>query len=252
MEMSSSDTTVDNSTAVLWTKIGFIVVSFVEAMVAGMIPTWSSSCRESPKILGIANSFAGGVFLAIAFMHITPEMIETWNTLPQNSTTLADGTVITNEKVFPLPELMIFCGYTFILIIDKVLFDTHALFEHDHDGEHDHNDPAEQQFEVSVKASMAKSASMAASGDPADLKKSRIEEKEDMNGAMKSYLNPHDRFATRMKASMRGSNAAAENGDGEQQNLFVDKSNVDLERQGEGKSYKCYYHMPSLCLVPDD
>ena len=87
-----------------------------------MIPTWSSSCRESPKVLGIANSFAGGVFLAIAFMHITPEMIETWDGLPVN-----EG----KEKIFPLPELLIFCGYTFILVIDKVLFDTHALFEHD-------------------------------------------------------------------------------------------------------------------------
>jgi len=47
-------------------------------MVAGMLPTWSESCRSSPKILGIANAFAGGVFLAIAFMHITPEMIDLW------------------------------------------------------------------------------------------------------------------------------------------------------------------------------
>jgi len=71
----ASDSTTVNETAVLWTKIGFIIIAFAEAMVAGLIPTWSSSCRESPKILGIANSFAGGVFLAIAFMHITPEMI---------------------------------------------------------------------------------------------------------------------------------------------------------------------------------
>ena len=69
-------------TGLWWLKVGFIVVSFAEAIISGMIPTWSTSCRESPKILGIANSFAGGVFLAIAFMHITPEMIETWNDLP--------------------------------------------------------------------------------------------------------------------------------------------------------------------------
>ena len=49
------------------------------------------------------------------------------------------GTREYNEKIFPLPELLIFVGYTLILIIDKVLFDTHALFDHDH--EH-HEDPA--------------------------------------------------------------------------------------------------------------
>ena len=119
----SSTSTGGNSTAVLWTKIGFIAVVTLEAVIAGMIPTWSPSCRENPKILGIANSFAGGVFMAIAFMHITPEMIETWNEMNAGK-----------DKIFPLPELLIFLGYTFILIIDKVLFDTHALFEHDEHG----------------------------------------------------------------------------------------------------------------------
>ena len=60
-------------TLLFWTKVGFIVIAFLEGFISGMIPTWSKSCRESPKILGIANAFAGGVFLAIALMHILPE-----------------------------------------------------------------------------------------------------------------------------------------------------------------------------------
>lgn len=76
----------ENETAILWTKIGFMTVIFFEGLIAGLIPTWSTSCRESPKVLGIANSFAAGVFLAIAFMHIAPEMIQTWADLPMNST----------------------------------------------------------------------------------------------------------------------------------------------------------------------
>ena len=71
---------------------------------------------------------------------------------------------------------------------------------------------------------------MSGSGDPAQLKASRIEEKADMEGAMKSYLNPHDRFATRMKASMTGSQAQANENADAQANLFVDGSNVDLEK----------------------
>jgi len=56
-----------------------------------------------------------------------------------------------------------------------------------------------------------------------------------MEGAMKSYLNPHDRFAQRMKASMRGSKAETSAEAQQQQNLFVDSGNVDLEKNGDEK-----------------
>ena len=121
MTYGSSDDSDDkdsNPTVLLWTKISFIIVVFFEALLSGAFPTYSESCRESPKILGIAKSFAGGVFIAIAIMHITPEQIETWNDLPRNE----------GKEVFPLPELLIFFGYTLILILDKVLFDTSGLF----------------------------------------------------------------------------------------------------------------------------
>lgn len=104
--------------------------------------------------------------------------------------------------------MLIFCGYTFILIIDKVLFDTHALFDHDDEGHgHGHADPAENKLELNLKASMAKGAALANAGD---LRASRIEEKDGMEGAMKSYLNPHDRFAERMRASLSKGNPAVD------------------------------------------
>ena len=124
----SGDETDSNETVVFWTKIFFILVVTLEAGVAGLIPTWSAGCRENPKILGIANSFAGGVFLAIALCHIMPESIETWNGLSINTHEDDKGETVENEKIFPLPELLVFTGYTIILILDKVLFDTHALF----------------------------------------------------------------------------------------------------------------------------
>jgi len=34
----------------------------------------------------------------------------------------------------PLPFLLLVSGYTIILVIDKVLFDTHAILGHDDDG----------------------------------------------------------------------------------------------------------------------
>lgn len=238
VSLASSDTGV-NESAVFWTKIGFIVLAFTEAAVAGMIPTWSPTCRESPKILGIANSFAGGVFLAIALMHITPEMIETWNEMNEGK-----------EKIFPLPEALIFGGYTFILIIDKVLFDTHALFDHDHEGA-EHSDPAEMKLETNLKASMVRAQQNAEmANDPAQLKRSRIEQKEDMEGAMKAYLNPHDRFATRMKASMNNGSRVEVSRDDSQQNLFVDGATVDLDNKTASGKLVCLRNLFNTSFQP--
>ncbi len=39
------------------------------------------------------------------------------------------------KEPFPLPFALVFAGYSFILLIDRVMFDSHALFEHDHGGE---------------------------------------------------------------------------------------------------------------------
>lgn len=75
---------------------------------------------------------------------------------------------------------------------------------------------------------MLKAQAMAGESDPATLKASRIEEKENMEDAMKNMLNPNDRFATRMKASMSKGSKAVEGDANEQEDLFVDKSNVEL------------------------
>ena len=56
--------------------------------------------------------------------------------------------------VYPLPELLTFAGYTIILILDKVLFDSHALFDEVH-GKHAH-DPADAKLEQNVRASLTK------------------------------------------------------------------------------------------------
>jgi len=54
-------------------KIIFMIIAFFEAAGLGVIPVYSTRFKESPKILGIANAFSGGVFITIALMHIMPE-----------------------------------------------------------------------------------------------------------------------------------------------------------------------------------
>ena len=73
LSAEDDDDESNNQTLVLWTKLIFIVLAFCEGFGFGAFPTFSKSCRESPKILGFANAFAGGVFLGIGFCHILPE-----------------------------------------------------------------------------------------------------------------------------------------------------------------------------------
>lgn len=66
------------ATRVAWLKGIFMTTAFLEAAILGSIPILSSKFSESPCVLGVANAFSGGVFLAIAVMHIMPEQASTW------------------------------------------------------------------------------------------------------------------------------------------------------------------------------
>ena len=78
-------------------------------------------------------------------MHIMPEAVEDYSELHEEDES-------NGVKVFPLPYLIFFCGYTLILVIDRVLFDSHALFEDDHHG--GHTDPAEEKLMDVAKKSV--------------------------------------------------------------------------------------------------
>lgn len=42
----------------------------------GIIPIRSKYCKQKKNLLGLLNTFAAGVFLAMAFIHILPEAAE--------------------------------------------------------------------------------------------------------------------------------------------------------------------------------
>lgn len=44
-----------------------------------LIPLYTTRCRKNNVAHGMLNSFAGGVFLTMAFVHILPEAVETYN-----------------------------------------------------------------------------------------------------------------------------------------------------------------------------
>jgi zinc transporter ZupT len=43
------------------------------SVLSGLAPYKFKKLSQSQELLGIANTFSGGVFLAIAFVHIIPE-----------------------------------------------------------------------------------------------------------------------------------------------------------------------------------
>lgn len=56
---------------------------------------------------------------------------------------------------------------------------------------------------------------------------------------MKAYLNPHDRFANRMKASLSKRSGAEKDQNGitdETKQLFVDSDNIDVNAMIQNKS----------------
>ena len=104
-------------------KIIFIIVALLEAFFMGIIPVKCKYFKESPRVLGIANAFSGGVFIAICLMHIMPEQTENYNDLYEDSK-------------FPLPFLFLMVGYVLILVLDKVMFDTHSAFHKEDEHHH--------------------------------------------------------------------------------------------------------------------
>ena len=103
-----------------WVKLGFTILVFLEATIMGLLPVLSKTFTENPIIIGAANAFSGGVFLAIALLHIMPEQTESWAEMIKSDDN-PDG----YDTTLPLPFGLLVSGYTLILLIDRVLFDVH-------------------------------------------------------------------------------------------------------------------------------
>ena len=151
----SVDTTLMNL------KIALIFILFLVCYI-GLIPAYSKYCRSSLLTLSLMNCFAGGLFLAMAFMHILPEAVEQYyavmtgaedkhaghRILQATAATAANSTMATHPKeedkhvdrhgIFPLPYLLFFSGYCLVLLVDRVFA---GEYGHSHaDGKPDNED----------------------------------------------------------------------------------------------------------------
>ncbi|CAI2370247.1 unnamed protein product [Moneuplotes crassus] len=226
-------------------KILFIVFIFIIALGCGLLPYYIKSCSKNRTWLGIANAFSGGIFLAIALLHIIPEAHTHYliymhsdadqghdhapNSDVQHGAHLKLGGNAPNvhrnlhgvggdhellELGFPLPYFLVFCGYTFILLIDKVMFDSHALV-------HDHGDNKwRDSFRKSLVDPKRSSQTHSSFNQEINGKKMYEDEKnynefrdeddnqtdqeveEDVNEGIRRFLSKADRFSARIDSEL--------------------------------------------------
>lgn len=122
---------------VIAVQVVFMGFIFAMAFLSGLLPNLLPWCRKNRVLMGIANAFSGGVFLAIALMHILPEAASEYDeylnkdTEEEHAGEEEEGHDHAHE--FALPYALAFIGYALILLIDKVVFDTHSLTHQSHD-----------------------------------------------------------------------------------------------------------------------
>lgn len=225
------------STQLVIVKLVFIFGIYILAFVVGTLPNIIPWCKKSVNVLGIANAFSGGVFLAIAFMHILPEVASSYAEYMEKHEDDPDHLGHDHEDAgFPLPFALVFVGYSFILLIDKVIFDTHSLVGEHHHG-HSH-DPVQASFINNAKKSFIQPQCSGSMDDGHDhnycINESTI------NQGIKDYLSKNEKFAVRMSVALGSkqlkkqiTRTFAKQGTGldeddEQAELFADKSKIDL------------------------
>lgn len=76
----------------------------------------SKSISSNPKITGLGNAFAAGIFFSVAFLDLLPDAIEHTE---ESGIDFAD-----------FPFLMAIAGYLLIFTLEKMVFNSHELMEH--------------------------------------------------------------------------------------------------------------------------
>lgn len=125
-------------------KLVFCFVIVLLTIISSLIPIKVKRITQSPAIMGLANSFAAGLFIAIALIHVQPESIAMYTAYMEkleaeeesgdehndhDHRMLQEEEEGHNHSTLPLPQIMLFVGYTLILLVDRVLFDTHGMLD---------------------------------------------------------------------------------------------------------------------------
>lgn len=117
-------------------------VIFVMSMVFSSYPLLSKKFRSSQLLLGLANSFSGGLFLAAGLFHILPESYEKLLKYSGSS------------KTYPWNFFAALMAYLFVHFVDKVIFNGHVESEDEGDNDNNYMKDVRKKFNNSLKIDM--------------------------------------------------------------------------------------------------
>lgn len=141
--MSEED---EDEGGVLGWKVLFLFILTVVAWI-GMLPLCFPRCITSKLVLSFGNTFAAGVFFATALLHILPEALSLYQiprkleVIDEHNRSQTEFVVVREDAGgFPVIPFVVMCGYTFVLLIEKVAFADfhHMLFPHGDGAVHTH------------------------------------------------------------------------------------------------------------------
>ena len=117
----------DSTYYVFYLKIFYLIIISLITSLFGLFPLCFNNCRKDTRLLNYANAFSGGIFLGIGFFHLLPEANDNFDkyfTTPEGKRSYIFG--------LPMSYLLAFLSYSFILYLEKVAFNSHALIAHTH------------------------------------------------------------------------------------------------------------------------
>jgi zinc transporter ZupT len=92
-------------------------------MFSWSFPLRQKNFHQNANLLGLANAFAGGIFMMLAFGHMLPESVEILESIGADKNLAFQFTLV---------------GYMFVFFVEKIAFDAHAIMHAAMDSETGH------------------------------------------------------------------------------------------------------------------
>ena len=116
-----------SSNYLFYVKIFYLFIIASITSIFGLLPLYFNNFRKDTRLLSYANAFSGGIFLGIGFFHLLPEANENFELYFSSSE--GKSSFIYG---WPISYLLAFLSYSFILYLEKVVFNSHSLMAHIH------------------------------------------------------------------------------------------------------------------------
>lgn len=108
-------------------KIVGTILLWVCMVFFGLLPLRIRHFKTNKTLLAISNCFSGGLFIAIGLIHILPEAHENLEGRRKQNRLSED------EYIFPLSYVICLGTFSFILLVDKVIFNNENIANYDQD-----------------------------------------------------------------------------------------------------------------------